>query len=637
MTATYLAYFVLFLSLGLTIQGAFTLYLMLYTWARPQRLRASRSPDRFEAPRLAFTAILPCKNEQAVIAHTIQRVWDANYPKHLLEVVVVCEQTDVETIAEAQRAINAIGHPNLRVLTFNTKPVNKPHGLNVALRGTRHEVITIFDAEDDVHPDIFNIVNTIMLRQHASIVQAGVQLMDFQSTWFAMHNVLEYFFWFKSRLHFHAQVGAVPLGGNTVFMQRRLIEGVNGWDEHCLTEDADVGIRLSVKGERIAVTYDAAHATREETPPTLAHFIKQRTRWNQGFLQVLGKRDWLQLPRWPQRVLAGYTLIYPFVQAVVGVLWLPTLLMMFTLKVPVPLAMLSVLPLYALMFQYLVNFVGLFEFASVYGTRVRLRDAIVFTLGFLPYQVLLSIGAIRAVYRHVRGVNNWEKTMHTGAHRQPVPAAQPTPAVPFVPVAQPQPALRGVSVTQQLGDGQFIGAPHRFGATGRLDDRHPIATTQWLGTTRRLDDGQPGFASTASFVHLLRAAHQQLGIDRSSVLVRAPGENELRLQASYGLPREAHNVRVRVGDGVAGWVAQTKSPVLLNDGDVPRALHQRLMRPELRSALVVPVEQAGETVAVVSLASHERDLDEHDFSWLVDQIEDVFGVDAHTSEMLQAV
>jgi glycosyltransferase XagB len=430
MTSSVIAYLVLGLSILLAAQGAYTLYLMLYTWAHPDRMAAASSPKEFAAPTLHFTALLPCKNEEAVIADTIRRVWDACYPKELLEVVVVCEHTDHGTIAEAERAARHIDHPNVRVVTFNDKPVNKPHGLNVALRATTHEVVTVFDAEDDVHPDIFNIVNTIMLRDDAAIVQAGVQLMDFRSTWFAVHNVLEYFFWFRSRLHYHAAVGAVPLGGNTVFIKRPLLEQVGGWDEHCLTEDADIGIRLSVAGKRIAVTYDAEHATREETPPSLAQFIKQRTRWNQGFLQVLFKGVWRKLPATSQRLLAGYTLLYPFGQAFTGLLWLPTVVMMFTLKVPVPFALVSLLPLYTLLFQYLVNLTGLWEFAKVYGERVRVRDMVVFTLGFLPYQFLLSLGALRAVYRHVRGVNNWEKTAHTGAHRQVAPAAVSMPAVP---------------------------------------------------------------------------------------------------------------------------------------------------------------------------------------------------------------
>ena len=66
---------------------------------------------------------------------------------------------------------------------------------------------------------------------------------------------------------------------------------------------------------RIRVIYDDGYVTREETPPTVGQFVKQRTRWNQGFLQILGKGDWLRLPTWPQRLLALYTLAFPLVQA----------------------------------------------------------------------------------------------------------------------------------------------------------------------------------------------------------------------------------------------------------------------------------------------------------------------------------
>jgi cellulose synthase/poly-beta-1,6-N-acetylglucosamine synthase-like glycosyltransferase len=421
---------ILVISLVLTGQGIFTLYLMLYTWARPQRLATTCSPDMYRPPRLRFTALLPARHEQEVIAQTVHRVWEADYPKEFLEVVVICEQGDTETIAEARRAAAEIGHPNVWVQTFSDKPVNKQHGLNVGLRETSHEVITIFDSEDDVHPEIFQIVNAVMQRENANIVQAGVQLMDFQSSWYSIHNVLEYFFWFKSRLHFHARAGMVTLGGNTVFMKRDLIEAVGGWDEKCLTEDADIGIRLSVSGEQISVTYDAEHATREETPPTLKSFVKQRTRWNQGFLQVLKKNDWRRFPRLSQRAFALYTLTYPFVQAFVGLLWGIAILMMAFATVPVFLAMISLLPLYILVFQLVANLVGLFEFARVYQLRIRVRDLLVFMVGFMPYQMLLSFGAVRAIYREFRGMNNWEKTEHTGAHRHAeVDARQTTSGV----------------------------------------------------------------------------------------------------------------------------------------------------------------------------------------------------------------
>src|SRR5919199_3505860 len=113
------------ISLILTGQGVFTLYLMLYTWARPQRLATTCSPAMYRPPRLRFTALLPARHEQEVIARTVRRVWEADYPKEFLEVAVICSHDDTETIAEARRAAAEIGHPNVRVLVFDDQPVNK--------------------------------------------------------------------------------------------------------------------------------------------------------------------------------------------------------------------------------------------------------------------------------------------------------------------------------------------------------------------------------------------------------------------------------------------------------------------------------------------------------------------------------
>ena len=414
---------VVLISLALVGQAVFTIGLMLYTWARPERLEESASPKVHLPPKLSFTAILPARHEEGVIGDTLRQLWKTSYPKDLLEVVVVCEESDGGTIEEAEEAATEIGHSGVRVVSFaaGDRPVNKPRGLNVALGETENEVVTIFDAEDDIHPEIFDVINTTMQEKDASIVQAGVQLMDHGSSWYSLQNVLEYFFYFKSRLHYHARVGMIPLGGNTVFIKRDLLEDIGGWDEACLTEDADVGIRLSALGEKIFVTYDAEHATREETPDSIGGFVKQRTRWCQGFFQVFRKGGWKKLPTRGQRLLAAYTLTYPYVQAFVGALWIPAVLMMLYLEVPAGLAILSLLPLYAIGFQFFANLVGLFDFARAYGKRVRALDFVRFTLGFLPYQFLLSISAIRAVLREARGATNWEKTVHSGAHRAKEP------------------------------------------------------------------------------------------------------------------------------------------------------------------------------------------------------------------------
>jgi cellulose synthase/poly-beta-1,6-N-acetylglucosamine synthase-like glycosyltransferase len=408
-------------SILLVLQAGYTVYLMLYTWDQVVDHEKAKAPFPFLPPKLSFAVLLPARHEEEVIQDTIERVVRANYPQNLIEAVVICESGDTGTIAKAEEKIEQLrlkGIGNARVAVFNDRPINKPHGLNVGFRQTTNEVITIFDAEDEIHPDIFNIVNTVMLQESVRVVQCGVQLMNYDSSWYSVLNVLEYFFWFKSRLHYHARQGMIPLGGNTVFFAREVMDRIGGWDESNLTEDADVGIRISAMREKVRVVYDDKYVTKEETPPTLGHFIRQRTRWSQGFLQTLRKGTWRQLPTLSQRFLAVYTLAFPPLQAMLA-LYVPLAVwMMFNIRLPVLVAITLLSPAYLLAAHYVISVVGLYEFAEAHQLKPTIKTPIIMLLGYLPYQWVLGYAALRASVREIRGVKNWEKTAHVGAHRK---------------------------------------------------------------------------------------------------------------------------------------------------------------------------------------------------------------------------
>lgn len=241
--------------------------------------------------------------------------------------------------------------------------------------------------------------------------------MNFESSWWALRNVLEYYFWFRSRLHFHADSRIIPLGGNTVFIKRSWLTASKGWDAECLAEDCELGIRLSCQGAKVVVAYSPEVVTREETPGSLASLFKQRTRWNQGFLQVLRKGEWRKLPSRRQRSLALYLLIMPFLQALIGLFIPMALLMVLTTRLQPFVAMISFLPLAVTVITLVVEAVGLGEFGRLYRRRVRVRDYAKLVVGMFPYQIFLGAAAIRAVYRQRKGLTGWEKTEHTGAHR----------------------------------------------------------------------------------------------------------------------------------------------------------------------------------------------------------------------------
>ena len=143
------------------------------------------------------------------------------------------------------------------MVTDHNEHKNKPRALNTALPYCRGDVVGVFDAEDQVHPQLLEHVDHAFRATGADVVQGGVQLINFHSSWYSLHNCLEYFFWFRSRLHLHASKGFIPLGGNTVFVRTDVLRAANGWDGTCLAEDCDLGVRLSSRGAKVVVAYDA--------------------------------------------------------------------------------------------------------------------------------------------------------------------------------------------------------------------------------------------------------------------------------------------------------------------------------------------------------------------------------------------
>ena len=259
--------------------------------------------------------------------------------------------------------------------------------------------------------------------------------MNHNTKWFCFLNVLEYFFWFKSSLHFFARCGMTPLGGNTVFLRRRLMQHLGGWDHTTLTEDADLGIRLCIAKANVRILYDDEFVTKEETPHTIEQFIKQRTRWNQGFIQILFRWRWLQLEKPSQKLLALYVLVLPEIQAFFTLMIPVSIVMMFFIKLPVWIAIITFMPFYCLILAMFIDLAGLHEFVKVHHRKWKWSEALTLLIAFIPYQMLLGIGAVRAVWRQIRGASNWEKTTHIGQHkasapRQPQPPAPPPPSRP---------------------------------------------------------------------------------------------------------------------------------------------------------------------------------------------------------------
>ncbi|MGI5185187.1 glycosyltransferase family 2 protein [Dactylosporangium sp. CA-152071] len=423
--AAVLALLVTAVALYNTVVGALEVRWRLYGWRTPEAVEQMRWPAAVpDEAKERFTIIVPALNEEFVIAGTLRHLLQQDHDDYEI-LVSLCEGDDA-TLAEVRR-VQALDDPHGRVRTVvRAYPrSNKPRQLNAALAVATGTVIGVVDAEDDVAPQLLTRVNTLLGRTDADVVQGGVQLMTLGTRardWFKVHNVMEYFFWFTSRMFYQVRTGFVPLGGNTVFIRRRLLEQAGGWPDN-LTEDCALGVLLCTRyGARVVAAYEPELATREEVPQTIGDrragsLFWQRVRWNQGFLSILLEGRWATLPTLRQRVLAGYILATPFLQAFSALLLPLSIATILWLKVPVGVAMLMYAPFVPIIITLATQLVGLREFAHAYRQKVLWRHYLFLLVGAPVYQWVLMGAAFWAVWQHVDGNTTWHKTAHGGHHR----------------------------------------------------------------------------------------------------------------------------------------------------------------------------------------------------------------------------
>ena len=99
-------------------------------------------------------------------------------------------------------------------------------------------------------------------------------------------------------------------------------------------------------------------------------------------------------------------------------------------------------------------------------------------------------------------------------------------------------------------------------------------------------------------VNLMRASS-------GSVVLINPTTSFLEIQASTGLPPNAADLKLRVGEGITGWVARMGQPARV--GDVARDPRYIMLQRNVRSELAVPLEVDGAVRGVLNVDSDVQD------------------------------
>ena len=104
---------------------------------------------------------------------------------------------------------------------------------------------------------------------------------------------------------------------------------------------------------------------------------------------------------------------------------------------------------------------------------------------------------------------------------------------------------------------------------------------------------------------IVSEAVRLMGASSGSVVLINPTTGLLEIQASQNLPAVAAKLKLRVGEGITGWVVRTGKPARV--GNVKQDPHYVAARRGVQSELAVPLEVNGEVRGVLNMDSDRAD------------------------------
>lgn len=249
------------------------------------------------ASPLPFVSVhVPAHNEPPeMVIETLTSLLALDYPAY--EVILIDDNTDDVDLWLPVQAFCA-QHPDLlRFHHLQDWPGFKSGALNFALTVTdpRAEIVGVVDADYLVSPEWLRATAPLFADETLAFVQSPQDYREWEQSAYYRRLYHSYGYFFAVSQRSRDERGGAIFGGTMGLVRRSALEQVGGWDEWCITEDAELSLRLlkaGWSGRHVDTSYG-----RGIMPLTFEALKKQRFRWCFGGVQIL-RRHWRSLLPW---------------------------------------------------------------------------------------------------------------------------------------------------------------------------------------------------------------------------------------------------------------------------------------------------------------------------------------------------
>ena len=229
---------------------------------------------------------VPAYNEPPdMMIETLNALAALDYPHY--EVLVIDNNTKDPAVWQPVEAhCKALGS---RFRFFHEDPLAgfKAGALNFAFANTSPDaaVIAVIDSDYMVTTNWLRDLVPQFIKPEVAIIQAPQDYRDDDENLFKAMCYAEYRGFFYIGMVTRNERNAIIQHGTMTMVRKAVLEEVGGWAEWCITEDAELGLRIFEKGYE--AQYIAKSYGRGVMPDTFIDFKKQRYRWAYGAVQIM--------------------------------------------------------------------------------------------------------------------------------------------------------------------------------------------------------------------------------------------------------------------------------------------------------------------------------------------------------------
>lgn len=230
-----------------------------------------------------------------MLIDTIRSLEAIDYPH--FEIVVIDNNTRDEDVWRPVEAYCA-GRDRVTFVHVDPWPGFKSGALNHVLAehtDPRAEIIGVVDADYLVEPHYLARTVGHFAEPSLAFLQTPQDYREWEGDMYltALHDSYAYFF--AAAMRSRNQRNSIIFGGTMGLIRRSVLEEIGGWDEWCITEDAEASFRMLRAGYQGLYLHESFG--RGIMPLTFGALKRQRFRWCFGGIQIL-RKHWRSMLPW---------------------------------------------------------------------------------------------------------------------------------------------------------------------------------------------------------------------------------------------------------------------------------------------------------------------------------------------------